>query len=154
MLAAELGVLSNSDPEYGAGDWELYDSLYDSVFEPLRRDTPEARALQKRWQAEQDAYVAYLRTLDFVEDVGQVRGFNISIKEEYYDQFDAREFKFEDFKYWSANIDLSYSVPRTSDYSSTLEMTVILKEAGVEQAEAAAEHFRTLDFIEWARVDY
>jgi hypothetical protein len=39
-------------------------------------------------------------------------------------------------------------------FNSQPEITVILKEGGAEQAEAAAKHFRSLDFIERAKVDY
>jgi hypothetical protein len=113
----------------------------------------------------------YLRNLEFAEEVATMHHeekypyyltsgrtgpyrFQILVKKEFYDQYDAREFKFEDFKYNVLNCGLAYREPFTRNYSSTLEMTLTLKEGGAENAEAAARHFRSLDFIEWAKVDY
>jgi hypothetical protein len=133
----------------------------------------ELRELEVRYRAEWEGYLDYLKTLEFVKSASWVceRGFRqtphhvtegywadeyirIVVKEEYLDKLYAEEFKLADFKYSDIIEGLGYSEIIERFNNSTLEMTVVLKEGGLGNAEAAAKYFNSLDFIEWATVDY
>jgi len=133
-------------------DFENIDTIRYNYLEVTRKLTLSCSngAYNKSWT---DQTVATLKSINFVKDahfnsmLGIVRSFTITVKGEFYDNFDNELFQISDFEIPEAN-SLKY-IHHSKTYFQ--DVTVTLKTQGQQEIIEAIEHFKTLPFVKGAR---